>query len=75
MLMNKASSIFKANVTRYLALCLIRNYAVEEECEFEDDRVMSLLEDSYNKFESVNCNWGMGIAKYIMGKFFMLFIE
>lgn len=74
MLMNKASSIFKANVTRYLALCLIRNYAIEE-CEFEDDRVMSLLEDSYNEFDSVNCNWGMGIAKYMMGKFLMLFIE
>jgi len=46
-LMNKASSLFKANVSRYLALCLIRNYTIGEESQFEEERIMSLLEDSY----------------------------
>ena len=68
-LMNKASSLFKANVTRYLAFCLM------EKCEFDgrlDDeaRIMSLLEDSYEGFQNSDCNWGMGLAKYMMGKFY-----
>jgi hypothetical protein len=49
-LMNKASSLFKANVSRYLAFCLM------QQCEYTgrlDDgaRIMSLLEDSYEDFK------------------------
>ena len=49
-LMNKASCLFKANVTRYLAFCLM------QKCVFggginDEARIISLLEDSYQGFE------------------------
>ena len=48
--MNKASSIFKANVTRYLAFCLMQK-CVFVGCINDEARIMSLLEDSFDGFE------------------------
>ena len=69
MLMNKASSLFKANITRYYALCLMQKYVFGEEVQDKHDMMMSLLQDCYEGFEKTDSNWGMGVAKFMMGKF------
>ena len=74
MLMIEASSFFKANVTRYLALCLLKQHHDGGEfAKDENEKIMSLLEDSYNEFKKSGCHWGMGIAKHMLGKCYLTF--
>ena len=74
-LMKKASSFFKANVARYLALCLMQNCEFGEAGLGDEDRIITLLQDCYDGFEKTDSHWGMGIAKHMLGKFYMLFVE
>lgn len=71
--MNKASFIYKANIKRYLALCIYRLLSIKEEQNLDqndlwmDDvkKAIKLLEEAYNDFKKGNCQWGMGICKYL----------
>ena len=61
-------------MTRYLALCLLKQHHSDEECVIgEDEQIMSLLEDSYNDFEKSGCHWGMGVVKHMLGKCYLTF--
>jgi hypothetical protein len=68
--MSKASSIFRANVNRYLALCLWRLGCDKEESSDLNDlyKITGLLEESFKEFKKSNCKIGMGIIKFMFGK-------
>jgi hypothetical protein len=73
-LMNKASPLFYAYVARYLSFCLMQKCDLSG-CLDDDARIMSTLEDSCEGFKSAGCNWGNGVAKFMLGKFYLSFLD
>ena len=78
--MENASSLFKGNFERFLALCMwnLLKQRIKDKATncFEDISVFlktnlikieNAIESSIFRFESIGCAWGLGLTNYLHG--------